>query len=66
MEIFTEEKRYFLWYQHKETNVPTQSTLDGVVVFFVFSFFTSAVITGLQMGEVYKLGPLIGWSRRDI
>jgi hypothetical protein len=39
----------------RKTNFPTQSTLDGVVFFFFF-FFTSAVITGVQMGEMSKLG----------
>jgi hypothetical protein len=33
----------------------------GVVV-----FFTSAEITGVQMGEMSKLGWLIGWSNRDM
>jgi hypothetical protein len=33
------------------------------------SFFTSAVITGVQMGEICRLGCLgclIGWSSRDM
>jgi hypothetical protein len=40
---------------------PTQSTLDGVLF-----FFTSAVITGVQMGEMSKLGWMVGWSSRDM
>jgi hypothetical protein len=34
----------------KNTNFPTQFTLDEVIV------FTSAVIPGVQMGEISKLG----------
>jgi uncharacterized membrane protein len=30
-----------------------------------FSFLTSAVIAGVQMGEMSKLGWLSGWSTRD-
>jgi hypothetical protein len=26
-------EKFFVWYQHKNTNYPTHSTLDGVVVF---------------------------------
>jgi hypothetical protein len=39
----------------RKTNFPTQSLLNGVVV-----FFTSAVITRVQMGEISKLGWLDG------
>jgi hypothetical protein len=35
IEIITGEKMYSLWYQHKKTNFPTKSTLDGVVVFLL-------------------------------
>jgi hypothetical protein len=31
-----------------------------------YSFLFSAVITGVQMGEMSKLGSLIGWSSRDM
>jgi hypothetical protein len=34
IEIITGEKRYSLWYKHKN-NFPTQFTLDGVVVFLL-------------------------------
>jgi hypothetical protein len=35
----------------KNINFPTQSTLDGVAVLFSF-----AVITGVQMGKMSRLG----------
>jgi hypothetical protein len=41
----------------KNTNFLIQSTLDGVVC---------SVITAVQMGEMSKLGCLIGWSIRDM
>jgi hypothetical protein len=34
IEIITGERRYNLWYQHKKTKFPTQSTLDDVVVYY--------------------------------
>jgi hypothetical protein len=45
----------------RKTNFPPQTTLDGVVC----SFFTSAVITEVQIGEMSKLGSLIAWSCRN-
>jgi hypothetical protein len=55
IEITIGEKQYSLWYQHKK-NYTWQSC----------NFFTSAVIMGVQMGEMSKLGWLIGWSSRDM
>jgi hypothetical protein len=52
--------KFSIWYQHKNTNFPTQSTLDGVIVFYVCSD------DRVQTGEMSKLGWLIGWSIRDI
>jgi hypothetical protein len=40
------------------TNFPTQSTLNGIL-----DFFTSAVITGVQMGEMSK--PIV-WTIREM
>jgi hypothetical protein len=45
----------------KNTNFPTQPTLEGGVIFFTF-----AVITEEQMGVMSKVGWLIGWSSRDL
>jgi hypothetical protein len=53
IEIIIGEKQYSLWYQHKKNRFFTQTALDGVVV-------SSAVITGIQMLEMSRLGCLIG------
>jgi hypothetical protein len=45
----------------QNTNFATHSTLVGIVVFFI-----STMITGIQVGEMSKLGWLIGWSIRDM
>jgi hypothetical protein len=34
-EIIAREKKCSLWYHHKEKKIPTQSILDGVVVFLL-------------------------------
>jgi hypothetical protein len=46
---------------HKKKNFLIQSALHKVVV-----FLTSAIIMGVQMGEMSKLGSLTGLSTRDM
>jgi hypothetical protein len=50
-EIITGEMKYSIWYQHKK-NKFSHSIYNGQSC----SSFTSAVITGVQMGEMSKLG----------
>jgi hypothetical protein len=63
IEIITGEKRYSLWYHHKKNKFCHSIYTWRSVVFF---FFTSAVLTGVQMGQMSKLGWLTGWCSRDI
>jgi hypothetical protein len=52
-------KKFSVWYQHKKRKI-------SCLICTGRSFFTSAVITGVQMGEMSNLGWLIGWSIRDV
>jgi hypothetical protein len=60
-EIIIGEKQYSLWYRHKKSKF-----FHSNYIWWSCSFFISAVITGVQMREMSKLGWLIGWSSRDI
>jgi hypothetical protein len=51
IEIITGDKQYSLWYQHKENKI-SHSNYTGRS----YGFLTSAVITGVQMGEMSELG----------
>jgi hypothetical protein len=61
IEVIAGEKQYFLWYQHKQNKF-----IHSNYTWLRCSLLTSAVITGVQMGEMSKLGWLIGWSSRDM
>jgi hypothetical protein len=61
IEIIIGEKRYSLWYQHKKNKCSLSN-----YTWWSCSFFISAVITGVQMGEMSKLGWLIGWPSREM
>jgi hypothetical protein len=50
IEIITGEMKYSLWYQHKKDKV-SHSIYTGLSC----SFLTSAVIMGVQRGEMSKL-----------
>jgi hypothetical protein len=45
--------------------VPTSQLSHIIYTGWSCSFLTSAAIMGVQMGEISKLGWLIGWSTRD-
>jgi hypothetical protein len=51
IEIITGDVKYSLWYQHKKNKIP-HSIYTGRSC----SFLTSAVITGVQMGAISKVG----------
>jgi hypothetical protein len=53
--------KFSVWYQHKKHKY-SHSLCTGRRC----SFLTSALITGVKMGEVSKLGWLIGWSTTDM
>jgi hypothetical protein len=51
IEIITGQTKFSVWYQYKK-NKFSQSIYTGQS----YSFLTSAVLTGVQMGEMLKLG----------
>jgi hypothetical protein len=63
---------YLDWSQHWRKTVLLMVTIWEKQIFhsnytwWSCSFFISAVITGVQMGEMPKLGWLIGWSSWDM
>jgi hypothetical protein len=61
IEIIIGEKQYSLWWQHKKNTI-----FHSNYSWWSCSFFISSVITGVQMGEISKLGWLICWSSRDM
>jgi hypothetical protein len=61
VEIIIGEKQYSLWYQHKKNKFSHSN-----YTWRSCSLLTSAVIAGVQMGEMSKLVWLIGWSSRDM
>jgi hypothetical protein len=50
-EIITGETKFSVWYQHINNNF-SHSVYTG----WSYSFWTSAVRTGVQMGEMSELG----------
>jgi hypothetical protein len=61
IEIIAGEKQCSLWYQHGKNKFS-----HSVYTWRSCSFFTSAVIMGVQMGEMSKLGWLIRCSSRGM